>query len=201
MPLKSATTRTTRANPATGCNNVTCPVAGEITIRQPHPGLDHPDAPKVFYKESTDVSRKAKCVRIAATGEDGRVCFLGLGRQLIQERWQNIFRQMTDKLGDCSETCSTARTARNNDTSTALRGRRRKSCGHGAIRSALEALGARWGAGCDSERRVQVACEWCRAKRFRITTSNPNTPSPVSVSGTVPGSGVARVTTTGVKLA
>ena len=26
---------TTRANPAKGCN-VTCPVAGEITIRQPH---------------------------------------------------------------------------------------------------------------------------------------------------------------------
>src|SRR5437879_6637291 len=35
MPLKSATTSTTRANPAKGCNNVTCPVAGEITIRQP----------------------------------------------------------------------------------------------------------------------------------------------------------------------
>src|SRR5437879_731856 len=34
MPLKSATTSTTRANPAKGCNNVTCPVAGEI-IRQP----------------------------------------------------------------------------------------------------------------------------------------------------------------------
>src|SRR6266576_2102551 len=34
MPLKSATTSTTRANPAKGCN-VTCPVAGEITIRQP----------------------------------------------------------------------------------------------------------------------------------------------------------------------
>jgi hypothetical protein len=37
MPLKSATTSATRANPATGCNNVTCPVAGEITIRQPQP--------------------------------------------------------------------------------------------------------------------------------------------------------------------
>jgi hypothetical protein len=35
MLLKSATTSATRANPATGCNNVTCPVAGEITIRQP----------------------------------------------------------------------------------------------------------------------------------------------------------------------
>jgi hypothetical protein len=36
MPLKSATTSTTRANPAKECNNVTFPVAGEITIRQPH---------------------------------------------------------------------------------------------------------------------------------------------------------------------
>ena len=35
MPLKSATTSATRANQVTGCNNVTCPVAGEITIRQP----------------------------------------------------------------------------------------------------------------------------------------------------------------------
>jgi hypothetical protein len=37
MPLKSgsATTSTTRAKPATGCNNVTYSVAGEITIRQP----------------------------------------------------------------------------------------------------------------------------------------------------------------------
>ncbi len=35
MPLKSAPPGATRANPATGCNNVTCPVAGEITIRQP----------------------------------------------------------------------------------------------------------------------------------------------------------------------
>src|ERR1700675_1763705 len=35
MPLKSATTSTSRANPAKGCNNVTCHVAAEITIRQP----------------------------------------------------------------------------------------------------------------------------------------------------------------------
>jgi hypothetical protein len=35
MPLNSATTSATRTNPATGCNNVTCPVAREITIRQP----------------------------------------------------------------------------------------------------------------------------------------------------------------------
>jgi TonB family protein len=34
-PLKSATTSANRPNSATGCNNVTCPVAVEITIRQP----------------------------------------------------------------------------------------------------------------------------------------------------------------------
>jgi len=37
-PLKSATTSSSRANPATECDNVTCPVAGEITIRQPQVG-------------------------------------------------------------------------------------------------------------------------------------------------------------------
>jgi hypothetical protein len=36
MPLKSAITIAPRASPATGCKNVTCPVAGEITIRQAH---------------------------------------------------------------------------------------------------------------------------------------------------------------------
>jgi hypothetical protein len=33
--LKSAVTSSSRANPATECDNVTCPAAGEITIRQP----------------------------------------------------------------------------------------------------------------------------------------------------------------------
>jgi hypothetical protein len=41
-------------------------------------------------------------------------------RQLVQNCRQNIVRQMVQKLRDCSETCSTARTARNNDTLTAL---------------------------------------------------------------------------------
>ena len=46
MPLKSATTSATRASPATACNNVTCPVAGEIKIRQPQDqaGDGAPDA-------------------------------------------------------------------------------------------------------------------------------------------------------------
>jgi hypothetical protein len=38
-PLKSATTSSSRANSATECDNVTCPAAGEITIRQPHLGI------------------------------------------------------------------------------------------------------------------------------------------------------------------
>src|SRR5438445_12908691 len=35
-PLKSATTSTTRANPAKGCHNLTCPVPEAITTRHPH---------------------------------------------------------------------------------------------------------------------------------------------------------------------
>src|SRR5258708_4212116 len=35
MPLESGTSSSIRANPKTECNNVTCPAAGEITIRQP----------------------------------------------------------------------------------------------------------------------------------------------------------------------
>src|SRR5438045_4910833 len=56
MPLKSATTSTTRANPAKGYNNATCPVAGEITIRQP----------QVFRKPgcaAMAVSPTSACVR------------------------------------------------------------------------------------------------------------------------------------------
>jgi hypothetical protein len=34
MPLESATTNSIRGNPRTECNNVTCPAAREITIRQ-----------------------------------------------------------------------------------------------------------------------------------------------------------------------
>src|SRR6267154_2955628 len=41
MPLKSATTRTTRANPAKACN-VTCPVAGKNN-NSPATGCLHPD--------------------------------------------------------------------------------------------------------------------------------------------------------------
>jgi hypothetical protein len=39
MPFESATTSSIRASQMTECNNVACPAAGEITIRQPQAHL------------------------------------------------------------------------------------------------------------------------------------------------------------------
>src|SRR5580700_1871618 len=59
---------------------------------------------------------------------------------------------------------------------------------HWAIRSSLEAVGAQWCAGCNSERCVQLACGRPRPIRFLITNTNP---TPSSIRATELGSGVA----------
>lgn len=59
---------------------------------------------------------------------------------------------------------------------------------HWAMRSALEALGAKWFPGCLGARCVQVACWRSSAIRFRITNTNP---IPSSMRLSVPGSGTA----------
>ena len=59
---------------------------------------------------------------------------------------------------------------------------------HWAMRSELEAAGAQWCAGYDSEPFVQMARERPRAIRFRIP--NPTSPTPISMRPTVDGSGV-----------
>jgi hypothetical protein len=71
------------------------------------------------------------------------------------------------------------------DTFAALRGRRRKSCGHAAIRSAPEGEGIQWSAGCDSERCVQLVCGKPRAIRFRSSTNT--SPTPISTRLTMRG--------------
>jgi hypothetical protein len=56
MPLKSAITCSIRAHPGTECNNLSCPVAGEITIRQPQVtrnrgffAIESPDGSLTYY--------------------------------------------------------------------------------------------------------------------------------------------------------
>lgn len=61
------------------------------------------------------------------------------------------------------------------------------SAAHWAVRSALRAVVARWSAGCDSVRCVQLACRRHCPIRFRITNISP---TPSSMRPNVPGSGV-----------
>jgi aldehyde:ferredoxin oxidoreductase len=88
MPLKSATTITTRANPAKGCNNVRWPVAGEITIRQPQvrfePAAEFQGA---TCRETADGlrSRLARLAKLAKLGAPYQTASIGpAGEKLVR---------------------------------------------------------------------------------------------------------------------